>query len=321
MGNELIVINNAVAVVSEQGKADRLLNEFIASQDCRESSRQLYRRTLRPFFRFLKDRGFSLASVTRAEILAYKDELLSSAMSPLTVGSYLTVVRKFYQWAEALKYYPNVAKGVKTPTRKQQYRKQALTTEQSRRLLQHFRERSLRDYALVNLMLCTGLRCIEVSRATVEDLTLKTLEGEEAKRVLLVQGKGRNEKDGFVIINEAIYEPIRKYLETRGNVKTKEPLFASTSNTNLGGSLTTRTISKIAKTGLRAIGLDDRAFTAHSLRHSAASLLIKNGATAEEVKDVLRHASTAITQIYYASVAEEVRLGRNTEAKLAALLH
>jgi site-specific recombinase XerD len=242
-------------------------------------------------------------------------------MSSLTVGSYLTVVRKFFAWAEAVKYYPNVAKGIKTPTRKQQYRKQALTAEQGKRLLQHFRERSLRDYALVNLMLCTGLRCVEVARATIEDITLKSQEGGEAQRVLLVQGKGRLEKDSFVILNEQVYLPIKAYLETRSNARAKEPLFSSTSNTNKGGSLTTRTISKIAKEGLRAIGLDDRAFTAHSLRHSTASILIKNGATAEEVKDVLRHASTAITQVYYASVAEEVRLGRNTEGKLSALLH
>jgi len=34
-------------------------------------------------------------------------------MSSLTVGSYLTVVRKFYEWTEANKIYPNVAKGIK----------------------------------------------------------------------------------------------------------------------------------------------------------------------------------------------------------------
>lgn len=322
MDKELIVIEARGELIEERPeKTEALLEEFLGSQDVKESSRQLYRRTLRPFFRFLTEKRLRLVQVTRNEILAYKDELLGSGMSPLTVGSYLTAVRKFYQWAEALKYYPNVAKGVKTPRRKQQYRKQALTAEQSKRLLQHYREASLRDYALVNLMLCTGLRCIEVERANVEDVTLKTVEGSEAQRVLLVQGKGRLEKDAFVILNDSVFEPIRRYLETRGSVKAKEPLFASTSNTNRGERLSTRTISKIVKEGLRAIGLDDRAFTAHSLRHSAASLLIKNGATPEEVKDVLRHANTAITQVYYASVAEEVRLGRNTEAKLAALLH
>ncbi len=318
---EIIVIEKENPVAADKWSLPTLLEQFIGSQDVKESSRQLYRRTLRPFFRFLERKGLALSMVSRNEVLAYKDELLVSGMSPLTVGSYLTVVRKFYQWAEALKYYPNVAKGIKTPVRKQQYRKQALTTDQSKRLLQHFRETSLRDYALVNLMLCTGLRCIEVARAKVEDVTLKSIEDSEAKRVLLVQGKGRIEKDSFVIINESVYGPIREYLATRGAVKAKEPLFSSFSNANHGGSLSTRTISKIVKEGLRAIGLDDRAFTAHSLRHSAASILIKNGATAEEVKDVLRHASTAITQVYYASVAEEVRLGRNTEAKLAALLH
>lgn len=322
MSHDLIIANGATsAVVTDQERIAQMLEEFLGSQDVKDSSRRLYRRTLRPFFRFLAERETPLAKVTRNDILAYKDHLLAAGMSPLTVGSYLTVVRKFYTWAEALQYYPNVAKAVKTPTRKQQYRKQALTAEQSRRLLQHFREQSLRDYAIVNLMLCTGLRCIEVSRALVEDVTLKTVEGGEAVRVLQVQGKGRLEKDAFVILNEAVYRPIREYLSTRRAAKAKEPLFSSISNCNRAGNLSPRSISQIVKDGLRAIGLDDRAFTAHSLRHSTASLLIKNGATPEEVKDVLRHASTAITQVYYASVAEEIRLNRNTEATLAALLH
>ena len=322
MKHDIVVLNVASnALITDQDRKAMLLEEFLGSQDVKDSSRQLYRRTLRPYFRFLTTRGAPLASVTRNDVLAYKDHLLGSGLSPLTVGSYLTAVRKFYSWAEALQYYPNVAKAVKTPTRKQQHRKQALTAEQSRRLLQHFRERNLRDYAIVNLMLCTGLRCIEVSRALVEDVTLKSVEGKESVRVLFIQGKGRLEQDAFVILNEAVYQPIRKYLSSRRNAKAKEPLFSSVSNSNRAGNLSPRSISQIVKDGLRYIGLDDRTFTAHSLRHSTASLLIKNGATPDEVKDVLRHASTAITQIYYASVADEVRLTRNTEATLAALLH
>jgi integrase/recombinase XerC/integrase/recombinase XerD len=44
-------------------------------------------------------------------------------MSSLTVGPYITV-RRFYEWTEANKYHPNVAKGIKTPKRKQQFKKQ-----------------------------------------------------------------------------------------------------------------------------------------------------------------------------------------------------
>jgi len=320
MKNELIALNNTEIAV-QAASLEAIIERFLACQDVKESSRQLYRRSLRPFTRFLASEGININSVTRAEVLRYKDSLLASGASPLTVGSYLTAVRKFFAWAEAEKIYPNVAKAVKTPTRRQTYRKQALTAEQGKKLLNHYRQESLRDFAMINLMLCTGLRCVEVSRATVADLTLKAVDGAEPQRILLVQGKGRVEKDAFVILNAAVYEPIKRYLETRGAVKAQEPLFSSTSNLNRGGALTTRTISQIAKDGLKAIGLDDRAFTAHSLRHSTASILIKNGATAEEVKDVLRHASTAITQVYYASVADEVRLERNTEGRLAAILH
>lgn len=319
--SDIILAPKAEITATEAASVEAIIERFLAAQDVKESSRSLYRRTLRPFFRFLSTEGVSLNTVARADIIRYKEALLSSGASPLTVSSYLTAVRKFFSWAEAEKIYPNVSKAVKTPKRRQAYRKQALTAEQSRRLLDHYRQESLRDYAIINLMLCTGLRCIEVARATVSDLTLKAVGGAEPQRVLLVQGKGRVEKDAFVILNAAVYEPIKRYLESRGSVKAQEPLFASTSNANKGGTLTTRTISQIAKDGLKAIGLDDRAFTAHSLRHSTASILIKNGATAEEVKDVLRHASTAITQVYYASVADEVRLERNTEARLAALLH
>jgi integrase/recombinase XerD len=321
MATGLIKIDTAEIVATEGADTEAIISRFIGSQDVKESSRNLYRRTLRPFFRFLQAEQIELNRVERADVIRYKDQLLASGASPLTVSSYLTAVRKFYTWAEAEKLYPNVAKAIKTPKRRQAYRKQALTADQSRQLLRHYRQESLRDYAMINLMLCTGLRCVEVSRATIEDLTLKAVEGAAPQRILMIQGKGRVEKDAFVILDAAVYEPIRDYLATRGTVKAKEPLFASTSNQNSGGALTTRTISQIAKNGLKAIGLDDRAFTAHSLRHSTASLLIKNGATAEEVKDVLRHASTAITQVYYASVADEVRLQRNTEGRLAALLH
>jgi site-specific recombinase XerC len=40
----------------------------------------------------------------------------------------ITSVRRFYEWTEANKYYPNVAKGIKTPKRKQQFKKQPFTS-------------------------------------------------------------------------------------------------------------------------------------------------------------------------------------------------
>jgi integrase/recombinase XerC/integrase/recombinase XerD len=295
-------------------RIDELLESFLASQDVKKSSKDLYRRTLRQYFNWVISKGYSLSDITRAELLIYKEELLASGMSSLTVGSYITSVRRFYEWTEANKFYPNVAKGIKSPKRKQQFKKQSLTPEQSRELLLFLQGKTLRDYAVINLLLRTGLRTIEARRANVEDIAFKS-----GKRVLLVQGKGRDEKDDFVILTDKAYEPLARYLGTRGKLKTGEPLFISTSNNSSGDRLTTRTISYIAKEGLKAIGLDSRNFTAHSLRHTTAVNILRAGGRLEDAQGVLRHANPATTQIYTATIKEEQRIKNAPEELLDSL--
>ena len=173
---------------------------FIASQDVKDSSRSLYTRTLSQFFLWIVKTGKELNSLDREDILEYKDSLLSSGLSALTISSYLVVVRKFYEWTESLRIYPNIAKGIKTPPRRQAFKKQHLSETKSRELLEYYREKSLRDYAIVNLLLRTGLRTIEVVRADVGDITFK---GE--RRVLLVWGKGHTEKDSFVVLTDKTF--------------------------------------------------------------------------------------------------------------------
>ena len=308
------------AVVRVQGKEVRVGNTndwrglvatFISSQDVKESSRALYTRTLSQYFLWIEQSGKALINLTRQDVLEYKDSLQQQSLSSLTISSYITAVRKFYEWAEAEKYYPNIAKGIKTPRRQQAFKKQHLTDDKSTELLEHFKSLSLRDYAIVNLILRTGLRTIEVVRADVGDITFKG-----NRRVLKVWGKGHIEKDDFVVLSEKAYEPIKEYLQTRKAVKSGEPLFTSTSNQNRGGRLTTKTISSICKDGLRAIGLDGKEFTAHSLRHTTAVAILKHGGQLTDVQSVLRHSSPVTSQIYTESVKEELRLQNAPELTL-----
>jgi integrase/recombinase XerD len=295
-------------------RIDELVDSFIASQDVKLSSKLLYRRTLKQYFNWVTKKGYLLSEIARPEILEYKDELLLSGMSSLTVGSYITSVRRFYEWTEANKYYPNVAKGIKTPKRKQQFKKQPLLPSQATELLNYYQDKALREYAIIGLLLRTGLRTIEVIRASVEDITYKG-----SQRVLLIQGKGRDEKDNFVLLTDKTYQPIAQYLATRGNIDGSEPLFTSTSNNSKGDRLTTRTISYIAKEGLKAIGLDERSFTAHSLRHTTAVNILRAGGSLETAQFTLRHSNPATTQIYTATLNEERRLQNSGEALIDSL--
>lgn len=298
-------------IVAQQHTLADIVDMFIAAQDVKASSKGLYRRTLKQYLDWVEQNGYQMAEIDRRHILQYKEQLLADGKSSLTVGSYITSVRRFYEWTEAQKLYPNVAKGVKTPKRKQQFRKQPLLPEQAMALLNNEQQtHSTRDYALVNLLIRTGLRTIEVSRANVEDITYKG-----GKRVLRIMGKGRDEKDNFVVLTDKAYIPLQQYLDERHAVGV-EPLFTSTSNRSKGGRMTTRTISHIAKDALQGIGLDNRAYTAHSLRHTAAVNILRAGGSLETVQLTLRHANPATTQIYTATINEERRLAASGESLL-----
>ena len=304
-------------------KLSQLVDLFLQNQDVKENSRQLYKRTINIFLSWMSKKGYELSSVARVEIIEYKECLLSSGLTSLTVGSYITAVRRFYEWLEANKLYPNVAKGVKSPMRKQQFRKQALTPTQGQALLNDAQEKALsgflkdkglRDYAILNLLLRTGLRTVEIIRVNIEDVTYKA-----GKRVLLVHGKGRDEKDNFVVLTDKAYLPIESYLNTRTKTNGTEPLFVSTGNKSRGKRLATRTISRIAKEGLKAIGLNNKSYTAHSLRHTTAVNILRAGGTIETAQYVLRHSSPVTTQIYTYTIKEELRLQNAGEELLDKL--
>lgn len=353
MKRALTVATNSLPVVIDVS-IEPLIARFARDQDVVESSRALYVRTLRLFLNWLAGKHYELAQVDRSTIIQYKEKLLAGGLSSLTVGSYLTTVRKFYEWAEANKLYPNVARGVKSPRRKQQFRRQPLTAEQGKHLLatatpkaqsvgdttkasrtdQEIMERlqALRDHAITNLLLRTGLRTVELIRADVGDISLKA-----GKRVLKIQGKGRDEKDDFVILTDKTYEPIATYLTCRAQGVTSglvppvakttatsrrttleplAPLFVSHSNNNRDGRLTTRTIRQVVKQHMQAIGIDSPEYTAHSLRHTTAVSILRNGGSIEEVQSVLRHATPTTTQIYTHTIKEEIRLVRGSEERL-----
>jgi integrase/recombinase XerD len=310
-----IVKAEPTGIVKAEATLSQIVDNFINSQDVKPSSKALYIRTIKQYFNWITKKELDLSQITRIELLQYKQNLLDSGLSPLTVGSYITVVRKFYEYAEANKIYPNVAKGIKTPRRKQQFKKQALTPELGSELLKHFEHKAKRDYAIVNLLIRTGLRTIEVSRANIEDITFKA-----GKRVLMVHGKGRDSKDNFVVLTDKAFNPIKEYLETRPTAKGGEPLFISTSNNSKGESLTTRTISGVVKEGLKAIGLDGKEFTAHSLRHTTAVNILRAGGRIEDAQGVLRHSSPATTQIYTETIKEEMRIKNSAEELIDSLM-
>jgi len=279
--------------IVNQDRLRSLAESFISSLDVKERSREAYRKALKGFLAWIEEKGYT--TPTRAEILQYRQELEARGLSPLTISAYMVAVRRFFAYLESERIYPNVAKGIKGKKRPRGFLKEALTPGQAKRLLEGIPENGIissRDYAMLNLMLRTGLRTIEVARARIGDIG-----AESGETVLRVWGKGRDSKDEFVILTQESYNPILDYLKARKAVKDSDPLFPSHSNRG-GEELTTRSIRRIIGQRLRAVGLKTDKITAHSFRHTTATLALSNGADPISVKDMLRHSDLNTTMIY-----------------------
>ena len=269
---------------------------FLKQLDVSPKTQETYTRNLKQFFVWLNERG--IAQPTRDHVIAFRDEM-KETRKPTTAQNYFAVVRVFFKWADAVGIYPDITrsvKGVKLETGPYRtHKKDYLGEYQVERVLDLFDRNTLqgsRDFALFALLVTCGLRTIEVIRANVEDLQ----PGPECPRIF-VQGKGKLEKIP-VNMHAKVDGYIRDYLAKRGKVEKTAPLFASISNKNQGGRMTTRSISRIVKEAMRSAGYDSDRLTAHSLRHTAVTTALLNGKSTKDVQGMARHAKADTTDIY-----------------------
>jgi len=299
--------------LAKKPEIESFIEDFLLAQDVSPSSRESYRKGLKRFLEWLKGQG--VTNPSRETILSYKESLINEGLSSFSISAYIVAVRKFFTWLEATRGLPNIAKGIKGAKRARGFRKDPLTLSQVLELLASIDRtelRGLRDYALILLMTTTGLRTIEVIRANVGDIRQ---EGGEA--LLWIQGKGRDEKDEPVILPAETLKPLYEYLTARGSARPDAPLFVSLSHRNWGRRLTTRTLRRIVKDRLRAIGIDSDRLTAHSVRHTCITLALQAGATVQEAQALARHANINTTLIYAHNID---RIKQAPERKIAALL-
>ena len=306
MTQELILQDNRAVVA---GGLNNWLDRFFMFIDVKAKSADTYKKATKQFMRYLAENGIS--EPTRETVISWR-EYLRAEHKPTTIQLYLTAVKLFFTWLEQEGLYKNIANKVKGVKIQKGHKKDSLTSNQSKEVLSDIdttTAKGKRDFAIVALLLTTGLRTIEIVRADVADL--RTV-GDST--VLFIQGKGRDEKSEYVKVAPQVEKALREYLKTRDGLNDDEPLFTSTSNENKGERLTTRTISKIAKTSLVNAGLNSDRLTAHSFRHTAGTLALMNGAELTQVQQLLRHTNINTTMIYLHSID---RAKNNSEAIVA----
>jgi integrase/recombinase XerD len=145
---------------------------------------------------------------------------------------------------------------------------------------------ALRNLALVDLLFATGMRVGEASALDVGDFLVE-------ESVFRVQGKGGRHRLACVVDEETVRIQ-REHLTARRRFSTASAaLFLNIS----GGRLSTQGIANVIAQFRKEAGIE-RHITPHMLRHTVATLLLRNGADIRVVQEFLGHTSIATTQRY-----------------------
>lgn len=274
---------------------------------------------LRNFFRFLKlDKGRVarntpldqisiddvdlelVSSVTLSDVYSYMNYLsrdrivhpnspdAHSGLSAPARARKVAAIRSFYKYLtnKAKLLSENPVQDLDSPHLKKSLPRY-LDLEESVSLLDHVDgANQARDYCILTLFLNCGLRISELVGLNVTDVRGNQL------RVL---GKGNKER--MLFLNEACQNALEDWLTERSmlTLVDQNALFVTLQNRR---RISRAAVHKLVKKHLAAAGLDSTQYSAHKLRHTAATLMLQNGVDVRTLQEVLGHDHLNTTQIY-----------------------
>lgn len=145
-----------------------------------------------------------------------------------------------------------------------------------------------RDYAILLLLARLGLRAGEVVALTLDDFDWDN-------GTLIVHGKGKRQEP--LPLPEDVGEAVANYLRGSRPRCASRRVFIRLQAPHRGFS-TSAAIDNVVHRALARTGLDPEHKGAHLLRHSLATRLLGNGASLEQIAQLLRHAHPQTTEIY-----------------------
>jgi site-specific recombinase XerD len=263
-------------------------------------TRETYTRDLLDLFRFLGER-FGLASVDQvalAHLEGYLAHLDGRGLKGTTRRRKVAATRSFFRFCAHKQLSDHDPAAQLIPPDREYHQPRVLTEAEYKRLLEAVRHEP-RDAAIIELLLQTGMRRTELSRLTVQDVTLPARISKDEGHVghVHIQGKGRRERT--VTLNWKACKAIKAYLAVRPRVADAH-LFI----TKFGQGIGPRAIQDVVEKYLaeaRIVGA-----SVHTLRHTFGTHQTKRGTPLRVVQEALGHASLATTEIYVGLAREQM---------------
>jgi integrase/recombinase XerC len=283
-------------VTSPEINKHNLIHQFIhylsEEKNASPHTCRAYEKDLEEFDNFLKNSGTYLSTMgdtgmEKVDRLAIRRYLsfLHRRNKKSSIARKISTLRSFFRYLVREQLATsNPAKSVLTP-KVEKPLPTTLTVDEAFRLMETPTEKGgLRDRAILELLYSSGIRVSELVGLNLDQLDLDL-------GIVKVMGKGRKER--IVPVGSKAVEALKAYLEKRGILDGKEPLFLN----SRGGRLTARSVGRVIKKYTKRSGIFRRV-SPHTLRHSFATHLLDAGADIREIQEMLGHASLSTTQRY-----------------------
>lgn len=246
---------------------------------------------------FLKGYRGAVLEVTAVEIDRFVDRQHNQQKAVTTVNRRVAALKTFFDFVGQELGQPereNPVSRRRHAARAPKYLPRDLSDEQVARFLAVVD--TMRDKAMVALMLYAGLRVREVTELRPMDITVP--EAGEAAIRLRVMGKGRKER--IVYLNRATAGDLLAYLAERATSAAQEPLFRN----RFGRPITTAGVENRVKTYGSRSGV---VVTCHRLRHTYARWMVEGDVPILALARLMGHAHLQSTQRYIDGADPHVR--------------
>ncbi len=252
-----------------------------------------YRRSLKLF---MKDTGITeISQLNRNSVEAwFFDGRVKRKWGAVSFRYYLKYINCFLKWLLKQDYIKaNYVDGMEKP-RMEQRIPRTLTHDEAQTLLDYsfhsnyrYNYERYRNRAVIGIMLMAGLRKGEVTNLKYHDVSI------EGKSIFINLGKGG--KDRIIPINARLSTILSEYMVDRARLKRESPYFFISMHHDepFGDKGIQRLVERLRKRS----GLN---FSAHTLRHAFARLMLEGGCDIYTLSKIMGHSTITTTTIYLA---------------------
>src|SRR5216683_4284483 len=269
----------------------RYETEHVPARNLAARTRSEYHADLCQAIEFLGgELGLSdVAAVERGHLEAFLAELDRRGLSGSSRRRKLASLRSFFTYLNDVELIPHNPTSKLTPPARERPERRALS-EAEYQQLQLACSHDVRDSAIIELILQTGLRLSEVTAVRLPDLEVPTRIAKDGPPgAILVHGKGRKERT--VTLNWKACKALKSWLAIRPTID-DDHLFVSKFREPLGR----RGIQRLISHYLKEAGITDA--STHTLRHTFATHSAKKGTKLAVLQRALGHESLDTTSIY-----------------------